>query len=183
MYTCPFSLRFFSHIDYHWILGRVLCLYSRSPLANCSYSSVCICQSQTLSPAFSPICFGYHKFFKVCQSISVLQISSFAYFFKNYFFIFIFFFFCIFRATPAAYGDSQARWGSSRSCSCQSKPQPQQCQIRGTSAAYIHHSSRQRRILNPGNKARDWSSVLMDTSQINFCWATTGTPFIYLFCF
>ena len=25
MYTHPFSFRFFSHIDYHRILGRVLC--------------------------------------------------------------------------------------------------------------------------------------------------------------
>ena len=32
-----------------------------------------------------------------------------------------------------------------------------------------HHSSRQCWILNPLNKARDGTCVLMDTSQIRFC--------------
>ena len=46
----------------------------------------------------------------------------------------------------------------------------------------LHHSSWQRHILNPLSKARDRTCVLMDTSQICFCWAMTGTPkcnFIY----
>ena len=34
-------------------------------------------------------------------------------------------------------------------------------------------------ILNPLSKARDWTSVLMDASQVHFCWATTGTPDVY----
>ena len=40
----------------------------------------------------------------------------------------------------------------------------------------LHHSPRQRQILNRLSKARDWTCVFMDTSQIRFCWATTGTP-------
>ena len=31
-------------------------------------------------------------------------------------------------------------------------------------------------ILNPLNEAHDWTCILMDTSQIRFCWATMGTP-------
>ena len=47
----------------------------------------------------------------------------------------------------------------------------------------LHHSSGQRYILNPLSDARDWTCVLMDTSQIRFWWAMTGTPedhFIYV---
>ena len=39
----------------------------------------------------------------------------------------------------------------------------------------LHYSPRQHWILNPLNEARDWNCVLMDTSQIHFCWAMTGT--------
>ena len=47
----------------------------------------------------------------------------------------------------------------------------------------LHHSSRQCQILNPLSKARDQTFVLMDASQIHFCWATKGTPvpFLHLF--
>ena len=30
----------------------------------------------------------------------------------------------------------------------------------------LHHSSKQRRILNPLNKARDWTQIFMDASQV-----------------
>ena len=40
----------------------------------------------------------------------------------------------------------------------------------------LHHSSRQRRILNPLNKARDQTRNRMVPSRICFCCATTGTP-------
>ena len=40
----------------------------------------------------------------------------------------------------------------------------------------LHHSSRQHWILNPLSKARDWTCILMYTSQIHFHWATIGTP-------
>ena len=40
----------------------------------------------------------------------------------------------------------------------------------------LHHSSRQRQILNLLSKARNWNFILLDTSQICFCWAMTGTP-------
>ena len=40
----------------------------------------------------------------------------------------------------------------------------------------LHWSSRQCQILNPLNKARGQTCILMDASRICFCWATTGTP-------
>ena len=40
----------------------------------------------------------------------------------------------------------------------------------------LHHSSQQCRILNPLNEARDRTHILMDTSEIRFPWAMTGTP-------
>ena len=43
-------------------------------------------------------------------------------------------------------------------------------------ACDLHHSSQQRQILNPPSEARDLTCVCMDTSQIHFHWAATGTP-------
>ena len=43
----------------------------------------------------------------------------------------------------------------------------------------LHHSSRQHQILKPLSEARDWTCVLMDSSQFRFCWATMGTPILY----
>ena len=40
----------------------------------------------------------------------------------------------------------------------------------------LHHRSRQCRIPDPLSKARDWTHILMDTSQVHFCCATVGTP-------
>ena len=40
----------------------------------------------------------------------------------------------------------------------------------------LHHSSQQRWILNPLSKARDQTCILMDTSQIRFRCAMTGSP-------
>ena len=39
----------------------------------------------------------------------------------------------------------------------------------------LHHSTQQHQILNPLIKGRNWTHVLMDTSQVRYCWATTGT--------
>ena len=81
-----------------------------------------------------------------------------------------FVFYCLFWAVPKAYGSSQAR-GSI-----------------GAAASGLHHSRsnarsephlwpipRQCRILNPLSEARDWTHVLVDTSQV-YHWATVGTP-------
>ena len=48
---------------------------------------------------------------------------------------------------------------------------------RGVTAAGLHHSSRQCRILNPRSEVRDRTYNLMVPSRICFHWATTGTPY------
>ena len=64
------------------------------------------------------------------------------------------------------------------SYSCWTTPQPQQ--IPAASVLYTH-SSQLHGILNPLSKARDQTCVLMDASQICFCWATMATPFFFFF--
>ena len=70
------------------------------------------------------------------------------------------FFFFFFRAAPAmllAYTTATATWD--------------------LSCIYdLHHSSRQRQILNPLSEAGDQTYVLMDASQIRFRWDGTATP-------
>ena len=39
-----------------------------------------------------------------------------------------------------------------------------------------HHSSQQHQILNPLSKARERTCILMDTSQVHYCWVAMGTP-------
>ena len=40
----------------------------------------------------------------------------------------------------------------------------------------LHHSSQQSWIFNPLSEPRDWTHILMDTSQVCYSWATMGTP-------
>ena len=81
-------------------------------------------------------------------------------------------FFCLFRAALEACGSSQARG-----------------RIRAVATAYttattsnpsricdLHHSSRQRQILDPLSEVRDHIRILVDSSRVHFCWAMTGIP-------
>jgi len=82
------------------------------------------------------------------------------------FFFLPFFFglFCLFRATPTAYGRSQA-WGPigavAASLYTTATAMPDLSHI-----CDLHHSSRQRQILNPLSKARDRTRNLIVPSQI-----------------
>ena len=80
----------------------------------------------------------------------------------NQVFNLFYYYFLPLRATPMAYGDSQAR------------------DPVGASAAGLHHShsSPQCWILNPLSKARDPTCNLLVPSQICFCCAMRETPFI-----
>ena len=87
---------------------------------------------------------------------------------------FFFFFFCLFRATPLAHGGSQAR-GQVRAVAAglhlsHITTQDLSC------VCNLHHSLWQCQILNPRGEARDQTCILMDASQVNFHWATMGTP-------
>ena len=61
------------------------------------------------------------------------------------------------------------------SCSFQPTPQPQQCQIQAMSAAYTTAHGNTSSLI-PLSHARDRTCVLMDTSQIRFCWAMMEIP-------
>ena len=121
-------------------------------------------------------------YFPALTSLSVCILFSyfcplFLIFFKFIFCLFGFFFF---RAAPVTRGGSQAKG-----------------QIRAVGAG-LHHSHSNgasephlqptlqltaHRILNPLSEARDRAYVLMDASQIHFCWASMGTPQVYLLNF
>ena len=47
----------------------------------------------------------------------------------------------------------------------------------------LYHSSWQCRILKPLSKARDWTSILVDTSQVHYHWAPMGIPIFFNFDF
>ena len=63
--------------------------------------------------------------------------------------------------------------------SCQPAPQPQQRRIQAFSVTYT--TAHRRWIHNPLREGRDRTCILMDTSQIYFHWATTGTPINIIF--
>ena len=86
-------------------------------------------------------------------------------------------FFFLFRTEPVARGSSQAR-GHLRAAASglhhshsNSGPEPP---LRPAYSLWQHW------ILNPLSKARDWTHILTDTSQVRYCWATKGTPRILL---
>ena len=87
-----------------------------------------------------------------------------------FFFFFFFFNFCLFRATPAAHGRSQARGQiGAAACATATATADLRC------VCDLHHSSLQHWILNPLSGARDQTYIFMDTSQVRYCWSTIGT--------
>ena len=56
-------------------------------------------------------------------------------------------------------------WESNQICSCRPTPQPQRRQLRGL-ICNLHHSLWQCWIFNPLNEARNWTLILMATSQV-----------------
>ena len=81
-----------------------------------------------------------------------------------FFFKFIFYFlvFCLFRATPVAYGSSQARGPI------------------GAIAASLSHSHGNTGSLTHCARSRGWTHNLMVPSQIRFHYTMTGTPLLFL---
>ena len=81
MYTYPLFFRVFSHIGHYRVLSRVpraiqKVLIVTYIIHSIAYVSIPVSPYPSPLPAFSP---GNHKFvFYICDSISVLQISSFA---------------------------------------------------------------------------------------------------------
>ena len=89
-----------------------------------------------------------------------------------------FFCVCLFMAIPVAYGGSQARgwtWALAAGLHLSHSNSRSNC------VCDPHHSSWQCLIPNPLRQARNRTCILLDTSQISFCWATMATPFMYVF--
>ena len=88
------------------------------------------------------------------------------------------FFFLLFRASPVAHGNSQAR-GRIRATV------PSLNHSHNNAGSELHLQPTQQFMAmpdpNPLSKAKDRNCVLTDTSQIRFSWATTGTPSSCLF--
>ena len=82
--------------------------------------------------------------------------------------MFGFFFFFFFRATPVAYGRSQAMGliGAIATSLCQDPGR----------ICDLYHSSLQCRIRDPLSEAREGTRNLMVPSRIRFCCTTMGTP-------
>ena len=68
--------------------------------------------------------------------------------------------FCLFKAVPVAYGGS---WARGLIVGVHAIPQPQQHQIW---ALYVRLACSNAGSFNLLNKARDWTCILMDTSQV-----------------
>ena len=84
-----------------------------------------------------------------------------------------FFFFGGERGTPVPYGSFQARgWmGAAATCLHHSHSS-----VRSKPHLWPTLHLQQLWILNPVSEVRDWTHIIMDTSQVHYHWATVGTP-------
>ena len=83
--------------------------------------------------------------------------------------------FWFFRAAPVAYGSSQAR-GLMGAIAAGLRHRHSNTDL--SHVFDLHHSSWQCRTLNPLSKAEDRNLNLMVPSQVRFCCATTGIPYL-----
>ena len=114
-----------------------------------------------------PLLFTYllmanHFYYLLLDSLETLMSSN-VEFLDLYKYSFFFFFF---RATPTTYGSSQARGAASE------LQLPAYTTVTATwdliHVCNLHHSSGQRKILNPLSEARDQTRVVMDMSWVHY---------------
>ena len=106
------------------------------------------------------------------RCLSPWNVSVLLYYPPLYLFIYLF---LLSRAAPIAYGSSPARgWIRAVAAGlCHSNKW-------STLHLYLHYSSQNHLNLNPLSEARDQTYIFMDTCQIHFHWATTGTSAVFL---
>jgi len=93
--------------------------------------------------------------------------------FYYYYYYYYYYYFLLFRATPKAFGDSQAK-GPLRAVVA--RLYHSHSNVGSEPVCNLHHSSQQHQILNPLSKARDRTCILMDTSRVRYHSATVVTP-------
>ena len=82
IYIYPLFFRFFSHIGHYSILSRVPCVTQYVLISYQFYILQCVYVNLPIYPSLHLLAPGNHTFiFYICNSISVLQISSFVPFF------------------------------------------------------------------------------------------------------
>ena len=95
---------------------------------------------------------------------------SFLYYFIYYYYYY--YYYCLLRTTPMVYEGTQARaWIGAVAATAAPDP---------SHICDLHHNSWQCWILNTMSEARDWTCILMDTSQIRFHWTIMGTHILLL---
>ena len=95
--------------------------------------------------------------------------------------IYIYIFF-LFRITPVACGSSQARgWiGAADACLYHSHSNLRSEPCLQSTPQFTTNTTAQGTI-NPLCEAWDQNCILMDTSQIHYCWTTMGTPWMSMY--
>ena len=137
-------------------LRQLPCVSLDVPLLDISYK-----RNPTGSGVFPLTSFTYWDVFTIrpdgclCQCFLVFIVGEFSV-------AWIFFF--VFRASPTAHGRSQDRGqiGATRPTSTTAT-----APLDPDSICHLHHSSRQRRILNPRNEARDPARLLLDPRWVH----------------
>ena len=107
----------------------------------------------------------YHvvgQFYAVCYCFCVC-VCVFFFFFLRREWLFIYLFICLFRAIPEAHGSSQLGLESELQLLAHTTAT---ATLDPSHVCDSHHSSRQRRSLNPLNEAGDRTRVLMGTSWV-----------------
>ena len=88
-------------------------------------------------------------------------------YFRDTLFFYFYFYFCPFRATPVAYGSSQARDPVKAAAA---GLHLSHSNARSSRICDLHQSSQQHRILNPLSEARDQTHILVDASGFVTPW-------------
>ena len=159
-------LKLFTYLEYSWL---TILLVSGVQHSDSVYIYIFLCRffSHRLlqNIDYNFLCYTWVP----CYLFSNWSIAISVSFFK-----FFNFFFFLFRATPVAYGGSQARdlIGAPAAGLRHSN-------ARSRHVCDLHHSWPQHWIFNPLREARDRICNLMVPSRIRFCCASTGSPFFF----
>ena len=125
-------------------------------------------------PSLEKCLFSYLPFFSFCFGFLLFFLFGGFCLFVCLFLVFLPFAFS--RTAPTAYGGSQARNIIIPGAYARATAMPDPSRVYD-----LHHSSRQRQILNPLSKAKDQTRNLLVPSWICFCCTTMGNYVFIIF--